>query len=600
MAQMTAAQTATELARKASLGIKPTDPANNAAYTALKTTAMPSTNGINRTPTDGSFGMTSAPKALAGMPTTTKTAPMVGPILPGATRPDVSVTTPNIPPAAGPQSGILQGPYLQYGADGNVSGVNQGFNPATDTISKPPAAVPATPGYDLNGITKTATDSINAQIATQIAAYNQQVASGQQANNLALSQNTNYLTNALKSSGDQHTVDNSNAQTTQNRRGGFYSGGLDYQLGSQDRAYATAEGNLRQDVQARNDDIYSKNALLASQAADNIQRLQSQAPSMIRQAIQDEIDRQRGINIQEAGLTGQYKGKDTMAQNNAKVANNVAVAGLTGEYTPPQTTALQLEMSANSKAYAGASPAVQQQLHARNEEIAKQLGMTYNAGSGTYSGGNGAIRTVAGQKADQDKAETLAKLTGYMSDGKGGYVPTNEKQQQDLTNAWKETEQLGTVSPALSKLTGIKAGTPTQTAKNQAQQIGISQQNATNSKNNMNADNTRQDNAVNQSKDQKTFAGTIAGELAQAKSKEDVVNFFNSNAAEITGKLGIDAATKMKNDALAAYDKVTPVDKQEQSIREKAIAAAQKEYKWTNATAAERATMIKDYEALFN
>lgn len=543
---------------------------------------------------------------------TTVQKPMVGPILgPESSRPTVNVpvTQPPTTPAA-PQNGTLQGPYPVKDAAGNTT-YQQGMQ-VVDGKMQPnqqaPAApvTPANPGYDLDGITKTATDSVNAQIAAQIAAYNQQVASAQQGNNLALSQNNNYLTNALKSSGVQHTIDSSNAQTTQNRRGGFYSGGLDFQLGSQDRAYATAEGNLRQDVQTRNDDIYAKNALLASQAASNIQMLQNQAPAMIRQAIQEEIDRQRGINIQEAGLTGQYNGKDTMAQANSNISNNIAEAGLTGEYTPRQTTALQLEMASNSAKYAGATPAMQQQLHARNDEIGKALGMTYDAASGKWSGGVGSVRTIAGQNADRDQAKQLADLTGYMSDGRGGYVPTNAKQQQDLTNAWKQAEELGAVTPALAALTGIKAGTPTQTARNQAIQNGIAQQNATNSKNNMDADNTRADNALELSKEQKTFAGEVVGDLENADSEQDIIDYFKTNAAKIAEKLGPDTVAKLKKDALAPFQKTPPVVKtdpevaRKQEIRDKAIAAAQKEFAWKNATKAEREAMIKDFEDYYN
>lgn len=548
----------------------------------------------------------------------------------------VTVPTPPAAPSAPtpPQNGTLQGPYLNP----NTGQYQQGLNivdgkPSYNQAPPPPPTAPASPGYDLDGITKTATDSINAQVAAQIAAYNQSLASGQQANNLAATQNTNYLTNALAASKDQHTLDTSNAQTIQNRRGGFYSGGLDYQLGSQDRAYTASEGSLKQDVQARNDDIYAKNALMATQAAENIRQLQDQTPAMIRQAIQDEIDRQRGINIQEAGITGKYNGNSTYQAQQDFITNNRADAALTGDYTPASQTAAALEMQTNSANYASATPAVQSQLHARNEVLGKQLGMTYNSQTGQWTGGNAPVRTLAGQNADRDAVKQQADLTGsisdgkggytrtlagqttdlnkavltgFIGDGKGGYVPTNAKQQQDLTNAWAATDSLGTVTAALSKLTGIPVGTPTQQAKNQAINNSIAQQNAnTSSANsaasiaNMNADNARADNADKDSKDNKAFAGDVAGELAQARSKQDVINFFNANAAEIATKLGIDAATKLKNDALAPYEDVSATDKQNQSIREKAITAAQKDFKWTNATAAERATMIADYEALF-
>ena len=115
---------------------------------------------------------------------------------------------------------------------------------------------------------------------------------------------------------------------------------------------------------------------------------------------------------------------------------------------------------------------------------------------------------------------------------------------------------------------------------------------------NLAADNTRSDDAIKQSAAQRDFSGLVAGELGQAKSRDDVIKFFNANAAEIAKTLGSDALTKMKNDALAPFDKVTPNDKQDQSIREKAIAAAQKDYRW-GLDGTDTGALIKEYESYY-
>lgn len=197
-------------------------------------------------------------------------------------------------------------------------------------------------------------------------------------------------------------------------------------------------------------------------------------------------------NIALAGVTGQYNGQNTMAQNNANNSNAVAVGGLTGNYTSPATSAIQQQMAKNSAAYATASPEEQNRLHTENMQLASQLGETYNPGSGTYSGGNASQRTLAGQTQDMNNVKDMAVLTGKMPDG----TPTNAAQQQELTNQWTVADQTGTIPNSLADFYGLPHGMPTQQAKNQAQQIAVSNRNATNSENS--TSNTNNNAKVNQ------------------------------------------------------------------------------------------------------
>lgn len=175
-----------------------------------------------------------------------------------------------------------------------------------------------------NRITDEITKEIQAQIAAQQQALQDELARTQQANQLAVDQNNAYLTEQLKKMQEQKAYNDQEAQMLANRRGGFYSGGLDYQLGQNLSSYNQAAEGLTRDIAMRNADIYAKNALLAEQAARQIQQLQSQAPTLIQQRIREELDRQRGLNMQEAQLTGVYNGRPTLEAQNMQFQQNMA------------------------------------------------------------------------------------------------------------------------------------------------------------------------------------------------------------------------------------------------------------------------------------
>lgn len=164
-----------------------------------------------------------------------------------------------------------------------------------------------------NRVTNEVTKQIENQIAMQRKALEDQLATQVQSSQLAVNQNNAYLQEQLGKLQSQKNVTDNQSQMLANRRGGFYSGGLDYQLGQNASSFNEASGGLSRDVAQRNADIQAKNSLLASQVSSQISLLQQQAPDLIRQRITEELDRQRGIKMEEAQLTGQYNGAPTLA-----------------------------------------------------------------------------------------------------------------------------------------------------------------------------------------------------------------------------------------------------------------------------------------------
>jgi hypothetical protein len=317
--------------------------------------------------------------------------------------------SPSAPMGMTPVQPVSSSPISGPSAPMGMTNV-QSFQP---TPVQPPVQPPKPqmPTVDVNGITSRITADYQNQLAAQKQAIEQELAKIQQSNALAVTQNNNTLQDELKKLSEQKVLDDQTAINLQNRRGGFYSGGLDYQLGNIARANTDATSQAQRDIAARNADLFSKNALAAAQAAQNIQLLQSQAPDKIRSLIQQEIDRQRGINIQEAGLTGQYNGQRTLQGQQLDANKQAAEASATGYYNPSGMTADQInqEIAQNSAAYADATPEQQQQLHARNIYLNGLLGKTDSTGNGDYVGGNpnGIVgyRTTTGQQLDAQQAQ---------------------------------------------------------------------------------------------------------------------------------------------------------------------------------------------------
>lgn len=159
-------------------------------------------------------------------------------------------------------------------------------------------------------------DMVNRELALQRQAIQQELARLQQANQLAVQQNNQFLQEQIADLERNRIQAGAEIERFQNRRGGFYSGGLDYQLATNRRAFTEAQESVTRDIAARNADIWNRNALLAQQAAERLSQLEQQAPIRIQQLIREQMERDRAFALQEAGLTGSYQGQPTLAAQN--------------------------------------------------------------------------------------------------------------------------------------------------------------------------------------------------------------------------------------------------------------------------------------------
>lgn len=172
-------------------------------------------------------------------------------------------------------------------------------------------------GYDVYSPTKVwAEDQVKQQQEAQRNAIMQNLERLQQSTNFVTQQNNQALQENLAKLQEQKSVNDQTIQQLQNRRGGFYSGGTDYQLGNNTRAFTEASGNLQRDVQSRNNQLWNSYGLQAQQAYDNIMQLEQSAPAMIQQLIQQKAAQDRQLSMDEAQLTGLYNGMPTMDYQN--------------------------------------------------------------------------------------------------------------------------------------------------------------------------------------------------------------------------------------------------------------------------------------------
>jgi hypothetical protein len=330
MAVMTAAQTAAELQRKKNLGINPTNSANQAQYDKLTAVPKETNNGlllnVNKprmepgvTVPGGSSDLSMGKVATA--PPATPPAAQGGftygtdPAKSNALVQNVNTWNND---AAAKNAEIqralavrddLKSKGLDYSAqDKHLTQTLNYKAPVDATLAEEPVTPEPT---DYSWIT----EMVNNELANQKTTIEQELARLTQANDLAVTQNNTFLTDSIKKLEENRIKAGEQILSYQNRRGGFYSGGVDYQTAQNNDAFATQEGSVTKDIGARNADIWSRNRLLAEQAATNLAALQNQAPARIQQLIAEQMEKDRQAAIQEAGITGMYKGAPTMDMN---------------------------------------------------------------------------------------------------------------------------------------------------------------------------------------------------------------------------------------------------------------------------------------------
>lgn len=217
---------------------------------------------------------------------------------------------------------------------------------------------------------------------------------------------------------------------------------------------------------------------LANQSNENI------ANNILPQYVQQAYQRYQDNIANQSNLYGlQYQQDVTTPQNEAQ---------LTGNYVPPAAqSAINGILALKQQAEATGTTAAQRtELSKQADVLRAQLqslgidptkyGANVNAATAAGTQQQG-IRTLAGQAQDLSKQEsqfnqgiTTAQLTGVMPDG----TKTTTEQQRQLTNLWTAAEQTGVIPKELATLYGLPEGTQTLAAKQFAQQLAVSQQNA--------------------------------------------------------------------------------------------------------------------------
>jgi hypothetical protein len=108
-----------------------------------------------------------------------------------------------------------------------------------------------------------------------------------------INRNNQYLDEQIKKMNTDKIVNDDKIAALQNRRGGFYSGGLDYQLAENLRNTTEGQTGLRRDTGTKNQELLGRYNTLASQAAEQIKQLEMETADNIRALVNAELERQR-------------------------------------------------------------------------------------------------------------------------------------------------------------------------------------------------------------------------------------------------------------------------------------------------------------------
>lgn len=131
---------------------------------------------------------------------------------------------------------------------------------------------------------------------------------------------------ALQKLGEQQVMDTNRLQETQNRFGGLYSGGLQYQQGLMDKSYTEQRGQLAQDYNRRNQELSSKYGSSINEINQNIGALMQAQPGIIAERLQKAAD-------EKAKLTGYYVpvGADELYNQLATLKQQAEQPGITAQ-----------------------------------------------------------------------------------------------------------------------------------------------------------------------------------------------------------------------------------------------------------------------------
>lgn len=108
-----------------------------------------------------------------------------------------------------------------------------------------------------------------------------------------INRNNQYLDEQIKKMNTDRIVNDDKITALQNRRGGFYSGGLDYSLAENLRNTTEGQNGLRRDIGGKNTELLGQYNQRASQAAEQIRLLENESADRIRALVNAALEQQR-------------------------------------------------------------------------------------------------------------------------------------------------------------------------------------------------------------------------------------------------------------------------------------------------------------------
>lgn len=329
-------------------------------------------------------------------------------------------------------SAPVQAPGSTYNPNGGQtapSGINDiQYNP--NDIFTPGSNGGYDPAAEEKAFLQQQLDALNAQNQSNLSSTNYQI-----------DQNKQALQQQLDALNKQNVVQTDATQQFNNRLGGLYSGGQQYQQGEQAAAYANQQGQAQQQTSAKNQQLLDQYGTQAASIASQIQTLQTASPDIIRERLQSWINNERDYGLNYANTFGNLNGQNTQSQNQQNFQQGIDVANLTGQYNGQTTLAGQQAALANKQANWNAY-----------QDTVNQTG---NLGKGP--------------------AENWSNLITNANTG----VQTLAGSQTTLGNLWTAANATGTIGKDLAHLIGVPEGTKTEQA------LEFAKQNAQSSDDNM-------------------------------------------------------------------------------------------------------------------
>jgi hypothetical protein len=134
---------------------------------------------------------------------------------------------------------------------------------------------------------------IENELAQKKLSMNQSLATQKLETDNSINRNKQYLDEQINTLNTNRIANDDKITALQNRRGGFYSGGLDYSLAENLRNTTEGQNGLRRDIGTRNSEMLGQYNLKASQAAEQIRLLENESADRIRALVNAALEQQR-------------------------------------------------------------------------------------------------------------------------------------------------------------------------------------------------------------------------------------------------------------------------------------------------------------------